>query len=132
MSRLDRLLGDWEFTMDHSAMAEPITGQQRYEHVLEGAFVLHQWNYDHPDFPNAMAVLSNNRYHYFDVRGITRIFDVEVDDDGWSMIRLDPDFSQRYRARFVSSDVIETTGDASYDNGVTWQHDFTMTCNRVP
>ena len=44
--------------MHNPAMSEPVTGRQRYERVLEGAFVLQQWRYDHPDFPDAMALLS--------------------------------------------------------------------------
>ena len=131
MSALDRLLGTWGFRMHHSAMSEPVTGRQRYERVLNGAFLLQYWTYDHPDFPDAMALLSDDRYYYFDVRGITRIFAVEVDDAGWSMIRLDEDFSQRYTARFRGSDVMESTGEMSLDNGVTWQPDFAMTYQRV-
>ena len=99
--------------------------------MLDGAFVLQQWTYDHPDFPDAMALLSNDRYHYFDVRGITRVFDFEVDEAGWSMIRLDEDFSQRSAARFRGPDAVESTGEVSHDNGVTWQPDFTMTYRRV-
>jgi len=129
MSALDRLLGTWEFTMHHSAMSEPVTGRQRYERVLDGAFVLQQWTYDHPDFPDAMALLSEDRYHYFDVRGLTRGFDVDV--AGWSMILLAEDFSQRHTARFRGPDDMESTGEMSHDTGVTWQHDFTMTYQRV-
>jgi hypothetical protein len=125
MSALDRLLGTWEVTMHHSAMSEPVTGRQRYERVLEGAFVLQRWTYDHPDFPDAMGLLSEDRYHYFDVRGITRVFD--FDDAGWSMIRLDEDFSQRFTARFRGPDVMESTGEISHDTGLTWRPDFTMT-----
>ena len=131
MSALDRLLGTWGITMHHSAMSEPITGRQRYERVLDGAFVLQRWTYDHPDFPDAMALLSNDRYHYFDVRGITRVFDFEVDEAGWSMIRLDEDFSQRSTARFHGPDAVESTGEVSHDNGVTWQPDCTMPYRRV-
>jgi len=131
MSELNRLLGTWEFTMRHLAMAEPITGRQQYERVLDGAFVLQHWMYDHPDFPDAMALLSEDRYHYFDVRGITRVFELEVDAAGWSMIRLDEDFSQRYIARFRSPDVMDSTGEKSSDKGITWQPDFTMTYQRV-
>ena len=131
MSALDRLLGTWEVTMHHSAMSEPVTGRQRYERVLDGAFVLQQWTYDPPDFPDAMALLSENRYHYFDVRGITRVFDLDIDEAGWSMIFLDEDFSQRHTARFHGPDVIDSTGEKSFDTGVTWQHDFTMTYQRV-
>ena len=131
MSALDRLLGTWEVTMHHSAMSEPVTGRQRYERVLEGAFVLQRWTYDHPDFPDAMALLSEDRYYYFDVRGITRVFNFDVDDVGWSMIRLDEDFSQRQTARFRGPDDMESTGEISHDTGVTWRPDFTMTYQRV-
>ena len=47
------------------------------------------------------------------------------------MIRLDGDFSQRQTARFRGPDVIESTGEMSYNNGVSWQPDFTMTYQRV-
>ncbi|MBB5364549.1 hypothetical protein [Deinococcus humi] len=36
--------------MHHSGVAEPITGHQRYERVLGGAFVLQHWTYHHPTF----------------------------------------------------------------------------------
>ncbi|MGH2586327.1 MAG: hypothetical protein ACRDJE_15545 [Dehalococcoidia bacterium] len=131
MSPLDRLLGTWDFTMHHSAMSEPVTGRQRYEGVLDGAFVLLHWTYDHPDFPDALALLSDDRCHYFDVRGIIRVFNLKIDDAGWSMIRLDEDFSQRYTARFSGPDVMESTGEMSHDGGTTWQPDFTMRWQRI-
>ena len=131
MSALDRLIGTWEVAMHHSAMSEPVTGRQRYERVLDAAFVLQHSTYDHPDFPDAMALLSDDRCHYFDVRGITRVFEFEVYDAGWSMIRLDADFSQRSSARFRGPDVMQSTGEISDDNGVTWRPDFTMTYQRV-
>jgi hypothetical protein len=131
MSALDRLLGTWDVTMHHSAMPQPVTGRQRYERVLDGAFVMLHSTYDHPDFPNAIALLSENRYYYFDVRGIVRFFDLEIDDAGWSMIGLDEDFSQRFTTRYRGPDAMDSTGEASYDAGVTWQPDFTMTYRRV-
>ena len=132
MSALDRLLGTWEFTMEHHAMSEPITGRQRYERVLDGAFVLQHWTYDHPDFPDAMGLLSNDRYHYFDVRGIVRVFDLTVDDDGWSMTNMTGDgLSQRTTARFTGDDTIDVTGERSTDAGATWEPDFTMTLRRA-
>ena len=117
--------------MNHSAMPEPVTGRQTCERVLGGAFVLQQSTYDHPDVPDAVALLSDDHYYYFDVRGIVRIFDVEMDDAGWSMIHLDMDLSQRTTARFSGPGVIQCTGDGSEDHGATWQHDFTMTYIRV-
>ena len=122
-----------EVTKYHSAVSEPVTGRQRYERVLDAAFVLQHWNwtYDHPDFPDAMALISEDRYHHFVVRGITRGFDFDVDDAGWSMIRLDENFSQRTTASFRGPDAMESTGEVSHDNGIAWQPDFTMTYRRV-
>jgi hypothetical protein len=131
MNALDRLIGSWDFTMHHVAMSEPITGHQDYERVLDDAFVLLRWTYDHPDFPDAMIFISEERYHYFDVRGIARIFDFDITDDGWSMVRFDDDFSQRLTARFTGPDDIEGSGEASRDAGTTWQPDFTITCRRA-
>jgi hypothetical protein len=129
---LDRLLGTWAITMHHSAMAEPVTGRQRYERTLEGAFVLLTWTYDHPEFPDATALFSDDKVWYFDTRGVHRLFDLTLEeDDGWSMVRIVPEFSQRYTARFVGNDAMETEGEYSEDLGATWQHDFTMSSRRV-
>ncbi len=131
MSALDRLLGSWVFTMNHSTIAEPVTGHQRYERVLDGAFVLQHWTYDRPDFPDALTMLSEEQSHYFDVRGIVRIFALDIDDVGWSMVHLDRDFSQRFKVRFQGADAMEGSGEASRDGGTTWQLDFTITYQRV-
>ncbi|MFC4455671.1 hypothetical protein [Deinococcus sonorensis] len=131
MRVLDRLLGDWEFTMQHPAVAGPVSGRQRYEWVLDGAFILQYWTYAHPDFPDAMALLSHDQYHYFDVRGIVRIFELQINVEGWSMIHLDPDFAQRSTSRFQERDILETTGEQSQDGGVSWQSDFAMICRRL-
>jgi hypothetical protein len=127
----DRLLGSWDFTMHHSAMAEPVTGRQRFERVLEGAYVLLNWTYDHPDFPDAMSLLSPETMYYFDVRGIARLFDLQIDQTGWSMVRLDAEFSQRNTTRFGGPDAMDTNGECSRDGGATWRHDFTMRSTRV-
>ena len=128
---LDRLLGTWDFTMTHSALPEPVSGLQRYERVLDGAFVMLHWTYHHPDFPDAIALLDDRTYHYFDVRGVTRVFELTIDDSGWAMIRRDKDFWQRSAGRFRGTDAIDGTGENSFDAGVTWQHDFSMSYARI-
>ena len=117
--------------MRHSAMDRPVAGRQHYERVLDGAFVRLDWAYDHPDFPDALALLSDDAMHYFDVRGVTRVFDLTFRDDGWSMVRIDPEFSQRYTATYVGPDTIESEGERSADQGATWAHDFSMSYVRV-
>jgi hypothetical protein len=128
---LDRLLGSWDLTMQHVALAEPVRGRQRYERVLGGAFVQLHWTYDHPDFPDALALLDETSCHYFDVRGVTRVFDMTIDDAGWSMIRRDADFWQRSAVRFDGPDAMAGTGENSSDGGATWVHDYAITYARA-
>lgn len=128
---LDRLFGTWDISMQHVALPEPVVGRQRYESVLGGAFVMLHWTYDHQDFPDSIALLEQSAFHYFDVRGISRVFDLKVDEQGWSMIRRDPDFWQRSSARFLGEQAMEGTGENSHDGGLTWEHDFAMTWVRA-
>jgi hypothetical protein len=128
---LDRLLGSWDITMQHVAKREPVAGKQRYEWVLDGAFLMQDSTYEHPEFPDAIAMLDDTSCHYFDVRGVTRLFDLEIDESGWSMIRRDADFWQRSAVTFVGADAMDGTGENSYDGGATWQHDFSLSYARL-
>jgi hypothetical protein len=128
---LDRLLGTWDFTMRNHAFPEPVSGRQHYERILDGAFVRMDWTYEHPDFPDALAVLSEENMWYFDVRGVHRLIELRFDDDGWSTLHLVPEFAQRSTARFVDDDTIETVGEYSEDLGETWQQDYTLSSRRV-
>lgn len=128
---LDRVLGTWDVTMHHVQVTEPVTGRQHYERVLDGAFVMLRWTQDHPDFPDAIALVDESSFHHFDVRGMARVFDLEVDEEGWSMIRRDPDFWQRSRTRFVDAETMEGIGENSHDGGQTWEPDFTLSYRRT-
>ena len=132
MSPLDRLPGTWDLTMHHADIEEPVLGRHRYEWVLDGAFLQLRWTYERPDFPDAMALFAPPRYHYFDVRGVVRVFDLTVAEDGWSMVNVTGDgLSQRTTARFTGADTVEVTGERSTDTGASWEPDFTMTLART-
>ena len=131
MAPLDRLVGTWQFTMHHVALPEPVTGVQRYERVLDGAFLMLDWSFAHPDFPDAISLLDEHTSHYFDVRGISRVFDLSHVETGWFMIRRDADFWQRSSATFRGTDAMEGSGENSFDSGTTWEHDFTISYVRA-
>ena len=117
--------------MHHSEVAEPVNGVQRYERILDGAFVALDWTFEHPDFPDAFAVLDETHFHYFDVRGVIRVFDFEIDENGWRMTWIAPGFSQRSTAQFLGDDAIGVGGERSSDEGANWQHDFRMELHRA-
>jgi hypothetical protein len=79
--------------------------------------------------------------HYFDTRGVHRIYDVTVTDGGWE-IAMDRDapagsfaspderFSQRMRFTFEDDDRTMTgKGRLSHDD-VTWEDDLQITYRR--
>lgn len=117
--------------MRHVAMPDAIRGRQRYERVLDGAFVMLHWTYQHPEFPDALAMLDDHRCHYFDVRGVARLFELELRPDGWTMIRRDPDFWQRSTSWFTGAHSMRTNGENSHDAGVSWQHDLSLSATRL-
>jgi hypothetical protein len=67
---------------------------------------------------------------YTDERGVHRIFDLVLDDEGWSMSRADPDFHQRLNGR-LEGDRMVGTADASEDEGATWRKDFDLIFERA-
>lgn len=98
--------------------------------VPNGSFVMLHWTYDHPEFPDAIAMLDEHTYHYFDVRGVTRVFDLTIDDSGWAMIRHDEDFWQ-LSGQVPRHGRHRRHRGNSHDAGATWQHDFSMSYVRV-
>ena len=68
--------------MRHPAVPDPVVGLQRSERVLGDAFLMLHWTYEHPDFPDAIAMLDERSFHSFDVRGVVRRFDFEINEAG--------------------------------------------------
>ena len=66
---------------------------------------------------------------YHDDRGVLRVFEVTLDDDGWAMSRTDPDMHQRLNGR-IDGDRMVGQADASDDQGVTWRKDFDLIWER--
>jgi hypothetical protein len=127
---LDRLLGIWDVAMDHHAVDGIAAGQHVYERVLDGAFVGARWALDNPAFPDAQALMTDEVMHYFDVRGVIRVFEVTWTEDGWTLVLLSPEFSQRMVSAFVGPDEVRTEGFLSEDLGETWNYDFVMELSR--
>lgn len=75
-------------------------------------------------------------HHYFDSRGVARVYEMTFVDGIWTLERTRPDFSpldfsQRYVGRF-SEDLRTITGawEICHD-GSTWEHDFELTYTKV-
>lgn len=66
---------------------------------------------------------------YHDDRGVARVFEMELSDQGWTLLREDADFYQRFQAD-LAEDLITGASEASEDKGLTWRKDFDLVFTR--
>jgi hypothetical protein len=141
-----RLAGRWTTEATHPGLAGTVVrGSSEAEWLAGERFLIYRSTYDHPDIPDAISIIGDTdglQMHYFDTRGVHRILDVTVNQEGWEMaMDLDssassfasPDerFSQRMNSTFEDDDRT-MTGKArlSHDN-VTWVDDLEITYRRA-
>jgi len=102
-------------------------------------FLIERWEVPVPEAPDGIAIIGadpscEGRYlqHYFDSRGVARVYKMSVEDGVWKLWRDEPDFSpfdfsQRFTGTF-SADGATIAGrwEICHD-GTRWEHDFDLT-----
>jgi hypothetical protein len=98
-------------------------------------FLIQRWEVDHPDAPDGLAVIgaADDGYvqHYFDSRGVARLYEMTLEGNVWTLSRTEPDFapldfSQRYVGNFSDDGrTIEGAWEINHD-GTTWEKDFDL------
>ena len=95
-----------------------------------------------PAAPDSLAIVAADprtggyTQHYFDSRGVVRLYAMTFTDGVWTLIREAPDFSPLdFRQRFTgtfSADGNTITGawEKTADGG-EWEHDFALTYRRT-
>jgi hypothetical protein len=141
-----RLVGRWTTEATHVGLPGAIVRGSSETTWLEGErFLIYRSSYDHPDIPDSISIIGDTdglRMHYFDTRGVHRIFMVTVTSEGWEILmdRLsstgsfalpDAPFSQRVTFTFEDEDrTMSGKAMLSYDN-VNWNDDLEITYRRV-
>ena len=144
MEHLAPFVGEWSVEAAFpDAGPSPIRGRTTFERMLDGRYLLQRAAVAHPDAPDVHAVIAANAagagytQHYFDSRGVVRVYAMTFEDGVWQLERLSPDFSpldfaQRFTGRFVEDDsTIDGRWETSLDGGATWRLDFGLTYTRV-
>jgi hypothetical protein len=151
LTHLDRLVGTWSTEATHPAMPGVVVHGTVVIEWLEGArFLIHRARTEHPDFPDSISVIgvtdrdrvdgssgessaptdSRLQMHYFDSRGVFRVYDVSIDDETWRLWRDAPGFSQRFAGAVADSgDTISGTWQLCPDD-VHWNDDLRITYRR--
>ncbi len=147
LDHLDALVGEWETEATHPYLPNTvIRGRATFEWLDGGRFLIWRASNDHPDVPNSIAILGCDAagdsgpssdspagcsMHYFDQRGVSRVYQFDAEPGVWRVWRDRPDFSQRYTYT-ISPDrtTIAGSGELSRD-GVTWEQDLQITYRRL-
>lgn len=112
-------------------------GRASFEWMLGGAFLLMRSEIDEPEIPSGLAIIGSDDatgacyMQYFDERGVSRMYNVSLDDDTVRWWRDAPGFSQRFVGRF-SSDGREIVGNGELSrDGEHWEGDLALTYVRA-
>jgi ketosteroid isomerase-like protein len=138
VARLEPLVGRWRITGDVPAGPPGrVAGEAEFAWLGDRAFLVQRWRIEAPEFPDGVAVIGpadggDYLQHYFDSRGVERVYGMSLRDGEWRLWREHPGFSQRFTGRF-SADGATIAGawEASSD-GSTFEHDFDLAYTRLP
>jgi hypothetical protein len=143
LARLDVLVGDWDVHATFpSADTEPPPVRSRFEWALDRQFLLQWTEVPVPEAPSSLAVVGVDpgtggyTQHYFDSRGVARLYAMSLDAGVWTLTRESPDFTpldfaQRFTGTFADDGNTITGAWELSRGGAGWEHDFAMTYRRV-
>jgi len=144
LEQLAVLDGRWKIEAMHQAFpGTVIRGEAVFETVRSGVLMTWHSHYDHPDIPDAVTILSGDEtgdlrnpgggcaMHYYDERGVTRLFSLDAEPGVWRYWRNAPGFSQRFTGRFsLDGTTIQGVVELCRD-GSTWEQDLAITYRRT-
>jgi hypothetical protein len=137
MDALDALVGEW--TMEAGPPGgPPWPGAARVSFEWLGhAYLIQRWSVDMPEAPDGIAIIGPDQsgeklvQHYFDTRGVARVYAMSLADGVWRLWRDGDDFSQRFSGT-LSDDGQRIDGrwELARD-GKTWEIDFDLTYVKI-
>jgi len=143
MNPLSVLIGNWTMHPDFPGLP-PVEGEARvtFEWMPGEQFVIERWEVPVPEAPDGLAVIGWDEgrgtylQHYFDSRGVARVYEMTLADGVWTLRREQPDFSpfefsQRFTGRFSDDGRTITGAWEICHDGKTWEKDFDLTYRKV-
>ena len=152
LKALNRLVGTWTTEASHPALPGIVVQGTSTIEWLEGEqFLIYRAVTDHPDFPDFISIIGYTErdraeedespdrpppenapmaMHYFDSRGVSRIYEVSIDDQALRIWRNAAGFSQRFTGKFADSGDTITGRWQLREDDVHWNDDLEITYRR--
>ena len=135
LAALEVLVGKWTAEAVDPRSGEPIRGTMTVEWLEGGGYLVQRTTLENPAFPRSLSMFGPDRsgrivQHYFDSRGVARVYDVALEDGVLTLSRDDEDMAQRFTGRFSDDgSAIEGAWERT-DDARAWIHDFDLTYRR--
>jgi hypothetical protein len=140
-SELDVLVGQWTVTarFPGDVPTDAAAARSVFEWILDGRYLVQRTEISVPGVPDSMSVVAADgesyTQHYYDSRGVTRLYAMTFADRVWTLTREAADFSPLdFRQRFVGT--VSPDGeriDGAWEVGTPdggWKLDFEVTYTR--
>lgn len=139
LGQLDVLVGEWSL---RAGIPDSPEGRVSFEWGLGGQFLVERTEIPHPQAPDALCIIGvradgrGYTQHYFDSRGVVRLYQMTLAGGLWTLVRAAPDFtpldfSQRYIGRLTPDGQTITGAWETSTDAVTWSKDFDLTYVKV-
>jgi hypothetical protein len=143
LDRLQPFVGEWAMEAQFP-LAPPtgMVGRAVFERIVGGQFLVQRTDIPHPEAPDSFALVAVDpdggayTQHYFDSRGVVRVYSMDFSSGVWTLLRDSPDFtpldfSQRFTGTFSDDGkTIDGRWETSSD-GSHWKHDFGLRYTKV-
>ena len=141
-ARLDVFVGEWVVEARFHGGGDGPQALSRFEWALDGQFLLQRTEVPVPEAPNSLAIISADpetgayTQHYYDSRGVVRLYAMSLTGREWTLTRESADFSpldfrQRFTATFSQDgNTISGAWEKAF-NGAGWEHDFDLIYRRA-
>jgi hypothetical protein len=140
LAPLERLEGAWTVTMRFPWLPDrEVRGRSTFEWALD-RFLVQRSHADVEGMPSGLIVIApapegGFLQHYFDSRGVVRLYRMELDDATWTLRRQEADFSplpfaQRFLGTFEDGGRV-IDGRWEKDEGSGFELDFRLRYERA-
>jgi hypothetical protein len=141
LARLDVFVGEWVMEARFPG-GDGATARSRFEWALDRQFLIQRTEVPVPEAPDGLMIVSADletgayTQHYYDSRGVVRLYAMTFAGGVWALTRESPDFTpldfrQRFTGTFgADGNTISGAWESGRDGG-GWEHDFALTYRRA-
>ncbi|MGH2985038.1 MAG: hypothetical protein ACRDK5_12445 [Solirubrobacterales bacterium] len=139
LADLEVFVGEWSMAASPPGGPPwPGEGRVTFEWMEGGGFLVERWTVEMPEAPNGVALIGTGdspgsyRQHYFDSRGVHRVYEMSLEGGTWKLWRDEPDFFPQRFTGTISEEGKTIAGRWEIaEDRENFETDFDLTYTRI-